>query len=235
MTRMTTGATIALAALLGGTARAAPAPQTMKFAMTTVADAQGMHMNIPAKVWVKGQKARLEIQEPVNGSTVMLVDGTKVRQLFPQRKQGFVRTVTPGKNGPRNPLEYILASVDQLTRGAKKLGQQNLDGYACDIYEKSRSEQGRSMTLKSWITRTTQPRLPLKIEATMQVKRPNMIVNQTQSTRITGLQIGVPIADSLFAVPAGYKIVEAGGPGGPAGPGGPPGVPGLPGAPAPRP
>src|SRR5947199_274475 len=104
MRMMTTGAPVFLAALLAGSAAAAPAPKTLKFNLTTITDAQGMHVNVEGKIWVKRQ---------------------------------------------------------------------------------------------------------------------NVTISQTQTTRISQVQSGVPIPDSLFAVPAGYKIVEAG----------QPGVPGLPGAP----
>jgi hypothetical protein len=224
----TTGALLLLAALVVGAAAAAPAPKTLKFTMTTVTKAQGMNVNVQAKVWVKGQKVRAETNDPMRGPVLLLVDGLKVRTLFPQRKQGMVTTVAAGKNGPSNPWEMIVANVGQLTRGAKKLGQEKVDGYLCDIYQKSQSESGRSATLKAWITRTTQPRLPIRVEMTQQVKRPNVTLKQTQLTRITNIQIGGRIPDSLFAVPAGYKIVEGGAPGVPGVPGGPGmGAPGM--------
>jgi outer membrane lipoprotein-sorting protein len=223
----TTGALCSFSALLAGVVAAAPAPKSMKFNLNTVTDAQGMHMNVQAKVWVKGRKARIETNQPMSGPMLVLVDGSTVRKLFPQRKQGTISTVPEGKNGPKSPWEFLIASVDQLTHGAKKLGKESLDGYRCDVYQIRQQRPQGSMTLKSWITSSTQPRLPLKVETVIQVKRPNMTMEQKQTTRITGVQMGVPIADSLFAVPAGYKIVQGGPPGGPGGPGM--------GGPAPRP
>ena len=76
----------------------------------------------------------------------------------------------------------------------------------------------------------TVPRPPVTLAQQQQAvqkltvnKTTNVTVNQTQTTRITGLQIGVPLPDSLFAVPPGYKIVQARGPGF----GGLPGGPGM--------
>ncbi len=227
MRMMTTGA---LAVVLAGSGGVAPAPKTLQFTMSTVTDARGMHVNVEGKVWVKGQRARLETNQPMSGPMVVLVNGAKVHTLFPQQKRGTVATVPTGKNGPRNPWEFIVANVGNLTRGARKMGQQTIDGYPCDVYQRQRSRQGQTETLKSWITRRTQPRLPLKVENRMEVRRPNMSVSQSQITRIIGLRIGVPIADTLFAVPAGYKIVEAGAPGAPS----LPGMPGM-GGPGARP
>jgi len=218
---MTASAAAMLMALAAGAATAAP--KTLKFNLITVTEAQGMHMNVEAKVWVKGGKARAETNDPRTGPMLMLVDGPKTRYLFPQQRQGILKTAPAGKHGPGSPWEVLIASVSQLTHGAKKLGEETLGGYPCDIYELADHSPGQSMTIKSWITRTTQPRLPLKVENTLQVKRPNVTVNQTQTTRITGLQIGVPLPDSLFAVPPGYKIVQARGPGF----GGLPGGPGM--------
>lgn len=219
MRLFSSGAAAGVVLLLGTTVAAAPAPKSLTFNMTTVTDAQGMHVNVTAKVWVKGDKARLETDQPMTGRMIVLVDGAKVHQLFPQQKRGTVATIKTGKSGPKNPMEFIVANVGQLTRGAKKTGQQTIDGYPCDVYLQTQKSEGRSMTMKAWVTRTMQPRLPLKVESTVQVKRPNMTVKQSQTTRITGIKRGVAIPDSLFKVPTGYKIVAAGAPG----------VPGVPG------
>jgi hypothetical protein len=220
---MTAGAAILIGVLAAGTVTAAP--QTLQFTMTTVTDAQGMHMNVEAKIWVKGQKARVETNSPFTGQVLMLTDGTTVRYLYPQQKRGTVTTLNPGPHGPRNPWELVIGSVSELTHGAKKQGEEKLGGYSCDVYELTRRSPSQSQIVKSWITRTTQPRLPLKVEISAHVKRPNMTVNQTQTTRITGLKIGMPLPNSLFAVPPGYKIVQSNGPG----------LPGLRGAPGPSP
>jgi hypothetical protein len=218
---MTAGAMAMAAALAAGAVTAAP--KTLQCTMTTVTDAPGMHLNIEAKIWVKGQKARAETSGPPTGQMLVLVDGPKIHYLDPQQKRGRVMTMKPGQNGPRNPWEVMIASVSQLTHGAKKLGQQKLDGYPCDVYELTQSSPTQSMTVKSWVTRTTQPRLPLKVESTSRMKRSNGAVNLTQTTRLTALRIGVPLPDSLFAVPPGYTIAQASGPGLPGGPG----VPGM--------
>jgi outer membrane lipoprotein-sorting protein len=218
---MWVGAAGLLLGVLAAAGRAAPAMKTMQFQMSTVTDAKGMHVDVEGKVWVKGQKARLETSPPMSGPMIILVDGTRVRTLYPQQRRGTVATVPGGKTAPRSPWEVILANVNGLTHGARKLSPENLDGYACDVYQLTRSRGGERMTVKSWITRGTQPRIPLKVENRVEMHRPNMSMSQTQTVRITGLRFGVPIPDSVFAVPAGYKIVEAG----------PPGAPGMPGPP----
>jgi hypothetical protein len=220
---LTASAAVMIVALAAGSVTAAT--KTLQFTMTTVTDAQGMHLNVEAKIWVKGQKARVETNGPVTGQVLLLADGSKLRYLYPQQKRGTVTTMKPGPHGPRNPWEVVIGSVSELTRGARKLGEEKLDGYLCDVYELARRSPAQNQTVKSWITRTTQPPLPLKVEITSHVKRPNATVNLTQTTRLTGLKIGMPLPNSLFAVPPGYKIVQASGPG----------LPGLPGAPGPSP
>src|SRR5262245_18973232 len=124
----TTGVLATLTTLLAGMVTAAPASKSMRFSLSTVTDAQGMHMNVQAKVWVKGQKARIEATQPMSGPMLILVDGRTVRELYPQRKQGTKYDTPMGKNGPKCPWEVMVASVDQLTQGAKKLGRESLDG-----------------------------------------------------------------------------------------------------------
>src|SRR5690349_7514072 len=102
MRLMTAGAAAMPGAVLAGAVAAAPAPKTMKFNMATTTDAQGMHMNVAAKIWVKGQKARIEAEDPRAGPLLVLVDGPQIRTLFRQRKQGTLSTIQRGKNGPRN-------------------------------------------------------------------------------------------------------------------------------------
>lgn len=213
------GAAALAAALAIGSAAAATAPKTMRFNMTTATDAQGMHINVEAKIWVKGQKARAEANDPRTGPVLILVNGPQIRTLFPQQKRGTLATLSIGKGGPKNPWEFMVANVGQLTHGAKKVGQETIDGHPCDVYELTQHSQGSTMTVKSWITRDIKPALPARVENKIQVQRPNVTLNQTQTTRITGIQTGISIPDSLFAVPPGYKIVQAGAPGGPVLPG----------------
>ncbi len=98
---MTASAAAMLMALAAGAATAAP--KTLKFNLTTVTEAQGMHMNVEAKVWVKGGKARAETNDPRTGPMLMLVDGPKTRYLFPQQRQGILKTAPAGKHGPGSP------------------------------------------------------------------------------------------------------------------------------------
>jgi outer membrane lipoprotein-sorting protein len=217
--RLFSSGTVAVALLWMTAGAAAPAPKSMTFNMNTVTDAQGMHVDVKAKVWVKGDRARLETSQPMTGPMVVLVNGTKVHQLFPQQKRGTVSSIQTGKGGPKSPMEFIVANVEQLTRNAKKTGRQTIDGFLCDVYQQTRKDEGRSITMKAWVTRSLQPPLPLKVEIVGQVNRPNMTMKQSQTTRITGIKQGVAIADSLFKVPSGYKIVAAGAPGIPGGPG----------------
>src|SRR5687767_11526145 len=108
MRRMTAGAAAVLVASLAGATLAAPAPRTMMFNMTTVTDAEGMHVNIQGKVWVKGQKARFETNNPMSGPMIVLVNGSRVHRLFPQRKQAMVATIDTGKEGPKNPWDFMI-------------------------------------------------------------------------------------------------------------------------------
>jgi hypothetical protein len=222
------GVAAMIATLAIGAAAGAAAPRTLRFTMTTVTEAQGMHVNVEAKIWVKGQKARAESNDPRTGPVLILVNGPQIRTLFPKQKRGMISTMSMGKNAPKNPWEFMVANVGQLTRGARKVGQESIDGHPCDVYLLTHNSPGSKMSIKSWIARDLQPRMPVKVENKVQVQRPNVTVNQMQTTRITGIQSGIPISDSLFTVPSGYKIVQAGGPGGPVLPGmRPSGRPGM--------
>jgi outer membrane lipoprotein-sorting protein len=213
---MTAGGAAMAAALAMGAAVAAPAPKSLRFNMTTVIDAQGMHINTEAKIWVKGERARVETTDPRFGAPVlMLSDGRKIRTLYPQQKRGTVTAFPGDKSAAKNPLEFLVAKLDDVTHGAKKLGRQKLDGHTCDVYELTQNSPEGTKSIKSWIARDTRPRLPIKVERKVHEQRPNVTVNQTLTTLITGIRIGIPIPDSLFTVPPGYKIVEAGAPGGP--------------------
>src|SRR5438093_9339831 len=99
------GAAAVAAALAMGAAAAAaaPAPKTLRFTMTTATDAQGMHINVEAKIWVKGQKARAEANDPRTGPVLILVNGSQIRTLFPQQKRGTMATLSTGKGGPKSP------------------------------------------------------------------------------------------------------------------------------------
>src|SRR2546430_13288104 len=109
MRMMPASAAAMAAALAIGAAAAAPAPKTLRFNMTTAIDAQGMHINTEAKIWVKGPRARVETTDPRGGIPVlMLSDGSQIRTLYPQQKRGTITAFPSGQNGPRNPLEFLV-------------------------------------------------------------------------------------------------------------------------------
>jgi hypothetical protein len=86
--------------------------------------------------------------------------------------------------------------------------------------------------VRAWITRSLQPPMPLKVIRQMKLQRPDASMSQTSTVRVRSLKLNVPVADRLFTLPAGYKVVD--GPAGMPGPGGMgPGM-GMPGGGPPR-
>jgi outer membrane lipoprotein-sorting protein len=226
---------LALAVLfgVGGAAQGAPATglQSAQFEVLSLAQGQGGQVTVTSKIWVKGKKARVEVSNPLAGEMIVIADGKTLYQLHPAQKQA-VRTDQAKATGGRDPWQIFVANVEQLRRGARKQGTERVEGYLCDIYTRSDSSQGRSASLRAWITRSLRPPLPLKVVREMKIRRPNANITESLTIRVRNLRLNVPVADRLFTLPQGYRVVE-GPPSMPGGGGMAPGM-GMPGGGAPR-
>lgn len=215
--------------ILGGAARAAAPPLSARFEVVTLEQGQGGQITITSQVWVKGNKVRVEVKHPLMGEMKMIADGKNIYQIAPAQKQAMKTDQMKATNG-REPWQMFVANVDQLREKARKVGSERIEGHMCDIYvRKEAGDGGNNASIRAWITRTLKPPMPLKVVRTVTMQRPGASLTRTTTVRLRNVKLNVPLADSLFVLPAGLKIVDA-----PTGMPGGPGMPGMPGGGGPR-
>jgi outer membrane lipoprotein-sorting protein len=100
----------------------------------------------------------------------------------------------------------IAPKLDQVTaelkkRGAKVIGKDTLLGHPCEIYQMTQNGMGNEpMTSKIWIA--SDLGMPLKVETSSKSK------GMIGTARAQSVKTNVTLADSLFQVPAGYKVTD---------------------------
>jgi outer membrane lipoprotein-sorting protein len=195
--------------LLAFVAPCGAALNSAQFDVVTQQQAQGANVTVTAKVWVKGDKARMESKHPMMGEQLVIVDGTSFYLLSPSQKAGQKRPV-PTRNGKKvSVLEWITADVNALRSKAKKTGRQTIEGIACDVYVGSEKREGSSSSIKAWIATVQNTVFPMKVEIKQSVNRPGASLASSQTMMVKNLRTNVSIPDSRFAVPKDYKIATS--------------------------
>jgi outer membrane lipoprotein-sorting protein len=182
-------------------------------------EAQGANITMTGKVWIKGDKIRVEMKDPFMGEQLWISDGKDLYLLSPQQKAGQKRPLPVTKGKRISILAQITGDVNELRSKGKKVGRETVEGVPCDVYIRSAAEQGTSESIKAWIAMVQDTPLPIKVVMKRSMSRPGAQMAQTHTFTIRNLKTNISVADAQFAVPKGYKLGTA--PGG----GGLPGVP----------
>jgi hypothetical protein len=210
----------ALFAACGVAAGAAAPPLSARFEVVTLEQGQGGQITVTSKVWVKGNKVRVEVKHPLMGDMSLIADGKNIYQIAPAQKQA-TKSDQMKATGGRQPWQMFVANVDQLKQKARRVGSEQIEGHLCDIYLRQEKGSGNSASVRAWITRTLKPAMPLKVVRKVSVQRPNASFTRTTTVRMRKVELNVLLPESLFVLPAGYKVVE----GAPTLPGGPGALP----------
>jgi outer membrane lipoprotein-sorting protein len=204
--------------LLGSRCQAAPS--SAQFDLTQRQEAQGTNVTITAKVWIKGDRVRMEMKNPLTGDFLVISDGKNVYKLLPAQKAGQ-KSPAPSVNGkPISPWQLVTTDVNRLRGEGKKVGRETIEGVGCDVYSASKSSKdGNSASFKAWIGSVSGVPIPMKVVIKHSMVKPGATMTGIQTLAITHLKTNIAIADTQFAVPKDYKIAT--------GPSGSP-MPGLP-------
>jgi hypothetical protein len=162
--------------------------QAAEFSATMITKAGGMEL--PGKVYVKGDKMRNEIQasgHPI--INIMRPDKKLVWIIMPQQKAYMEMPIHPGTK------QQMMTLTEKQKAKMKKVGSETIDGYTCEKYETTMDQQGRPMKVYMWIA--TDLGVPIKVAAedgsfTMEYK---------------DIKPG-EIADSQFEAPQEYKKMK---------------------------
>jgi hypothetical protein len=167
---------------------AAGLAQAAEFSATMVTKAGGMEL--PGKIYVKDGKMRNEIQAAGQHMIhIMRSDKNVVWVIMPQQKIFMEAPISA------EARQKILPFTEAQKAKMKKVGSETINGYACDKYQGSMAEQGKSLQVTFWVA--TDLNMPIKI------------VSQDGSFSMEYKDIKPgEVADALFDLPQGYQKVK---------------------------
>jgi hypothetical protein len=162
--------------------------QAAEFTATMITKAGGME--IPGKVYVKGDKMRNEIAAAGHTSIhIMRPDKKLVWIILPQQKAYMEMPIS------QEAQQKMMTLTEKQKAKMTKVGTETIDGYNCDKYETTMDHQGKPMKVYTWIA--TDLGIPIKI------------VSQDGSFSMEYKDIKTgQVADSLFEAPQGYQKMK---------------------------
>jgi hypothetical protein len=162
--------------------------QAAEFSATMVTKAGGME--IPGKVYVKGDKIRNDIQASGHPVTnIMRPDKKLVWIIMPQQKMYMEMPIN------QETQQKMMSLTEKQKAKMKKVGSETVNGYNCDKYETTMDYQGKPMKVYTWVA--TDLGMPIKV-----VSEDGSFSMEYQDIK-TG-----DVADSLFEAPQGYKKMK---------------------------
>ncbi len=194
----------------GAHAQAAP-PRSIQFNVTTTRQLPQGQVTMQGRVWANPKQARAEMTDPLGNKMVVLLRDGMIYQFAPQAKKG-IKSKLPDQVAKTTSLEKLVQGLaigpGKSFSDAKKVGTAKLQGYTCDVLQKSSSKAGRTTTMKMWMPRTLGLKLPLKAVQTQEVNQPNLKLKQTTTITLSAIKTNAAIPASVFAVPQGYQFTE---------------------------
>lgn len=210
---------------LGALTMAALAPQgaqaagkSATFDVTAVHSGPGGQITITSRVWVTPTQARADVTYPAGkGKVQFLVTNGHFYQMKPDAKKGVREPLPPEMRKSKDNFNLLLGKLafdaGDILKVAKKQRTEKLAGYTCDVLSKSVSEGGMSRSITVWVPQKMQPQIPLKAVMADKMTKPGAQLERTVTVTLSSVKVNVPIARTVFAVPAGYQIAEAPKPG----------------------
>jgi outer membrane lipoprotein-sorting protein len=189
-------------------------PRTMQLEWENTVSQGADKVSLHSTTRVKDNRVRIDTSgtaskspTPMPNSTIIVDVPAKVAYMLSDKTKTATR-VNLEQAGGQMGLGAIGLSpkLDQVTaelkkRGAKVIGKETLLGHACDIYVMTQNGMGNEpMTTKLWIA--LKLGMPLKIESSTKSK------GVIGTARAQSVKVDIALADSLFKVPAGYKITD---------------------------
>lgn len=183
--------------------------------VSTQKEENGKTSTSEAKVWISGDKYRMETKDKQNGKTMIMIDdGKQMIMVNSAEKKAFVW-------GPDAEAMFgsilnsdLVAESARQRKTAKKVGSEVLEGKPCAIYAYKSTltvmNNTVSSDVKEWLW--TAEQFPIKtVVNTPKYQMKIMFMTQdvpaSETTNVVkDLVLDKPVDESLFSVPAGIKI-----------------------------
>ena len=164
------------------------------------------------KIWLAPPNQFRFEQTAGDKSRVTILNGADFWMFSPSQKRGYHRRLSAEEIAPL--VKSIRSGVDMLGEfrriGAKKAGEQKIDGRICEAYKRA-SKEGLTTTLyvlpgPDRLVRRREQNGILRAADTMGAPMRTHIVKSV--TDYGNWQFGKPMPESLFRPPAGITIQE---------------------------
>lgn len=171
----------------------------------------GMQVAINSKVWVTPTEARADVKNPLEGEVTFLVARGSFYQLDPKARKYMKGPLPPEMRKNKDNFAALVGKFAFDATGAlkksKRVRSEAVSGYECDVFTSTATEGDATRTLTVWVPQKMEPQIPLKAVMQDRVAKPGASMERSVTITLSNLQLNVPIAASVFAVPAGYKQV----------------------------
>lgn len=153
-------------------------------------------INTTSKVWVKGEKNRIEGNDTVGGNFVSIFDGESMYVLVPQSKTGTKVTASSdtsqaAEQDSGQNFGNDLISQDWDFLGMEYLGEETLNDVKTLVFE------DKTQGYKFWVNK--EYGIPMKMEVSSGGSSLTMEVGELKVEEVS---------DSMFEVPSDYQITE---------------------------
>jgi len=171
--------------------------RTASFTITqTLTPKGGAKVSQVMRAEVKGDRARLEMNNPQVGAVTYLSNPKGVFLYMPSAKIAQKQSLPEGASVDAL-LRRAFGQINRELRSAKKIGAATVSGQKTDVYKDART--GTTIHIG------TNPgfRLPVKVVANN--------AGGTRTLLVSNIKTNIALADARFAVPPGVRIIEASG------------------------
>lgn len=164
-----------------------------------------------AKVWMKSPTV-FRMEKIAKGQKIIIIaNGSNIWMVNMARKEALKSSQPPAVLAQLNRVGRVMgADLNGFVKsGAKKVGQENIDGIKCDLYRRKETNGG---VLSLWVMPgadqlTRRQLVTGNIQAPLAPGKPATTHALRMMTDFNRWQIGKPMAASLFTAPQGVKIV----------------------------
>lgn len=183
--------------------------------ISTSKDSKGKTTTSQAKMWIKGNKVRLETKNRKDNKIIVFIDDGRERIVYMPDDKKAVKwsSQLEAMYGGMLNNNMVVESANQRKK-AKKTGTGKVDGKVCDImsYQSKVTYMNNTVTsdVKEWLWK--KEGLPLKSivntpKHKMQMGFMSVDVPASETTNLVkDIKLNKPVKDSMFTVPKGTKI-----------------------------
>jgi len=183
--------------------------------VSTTKEEGGKTTTSEGKMWISGNKYRMESRDKQNNKTMVMIDDGQVMYMYdPAEKKAFVWG--PGVEAMFGSMlnSDLVAESARQRKTARKVGSEVVDGKACDIYAYQSKitvmKNPVTSDVKEWLWKAEQ--FPIKTVVNtpkhkMKIMIMSMDVPASETTNeIKNLVLDKPVDESLFSLPAGTQV-----------------------------